>query len=204
MNKKLKLTMQILSLSAIITACGGGEEKKDEPVKDTVTTEETPKEPEYKYTYKIAELDVKGRWAVTIGDSTTVDQLGAFFGKNFPLLDKVTGNKKTKEAPMPLAIYYGFVPDKKFYTVAAICVDDSTLKVKHPFQLKKLYRGKALCVNYFGAYEKTAQAYMDIEQYIKEKKYTPGDHVWEYYVTDPMIEKDTSKWQTDIYYPIGE
>jgi effector-binding domain-containing protein len=25
---------------------------------------------------------------------------------------------------------------------------------------------------------------------------------WEVYVTDPMVEKDTAKWQTDIYYPV--
>ena len=25
---------------------------------------------------------------------------------------------------------------------------------------------------------------------------------WEQYISDPMTEKDTAKWQTDIYFPV--
>ena len=30
---------------------------------------------------------------------------------------------------------------------------------------------------------------------------SPGPS-WEVYVTDPGAEPDTSKWQTDIYFPV--
>jgi len=27
---------------------------------------------------------------------------------------------------------------------------------------------------------------------------------WEVYVNHPMVEKDTAKWQTDVYFPIDK
>ncbi|HYG50577.1 MAG TPA: GyrI-like domain-containing protein, partial [Flavobacteriales bacterium] len=89
--------------------------------------------------------------------------------------------------------------DKKFFTEAAIVVKDSTLKVKAPGKLKKLPAGKALKVVYMGDYMNMEKAWADVTQYAKEKGYTETMVAWEQYVTDPGMEKDTTKWQTDIY-----
>jgi effector-binding domain-containing protein len=41
--------------------------------------------------------------------------------------------------------------------------------------------------------------HMGMDEYMKEKSLTQT-LVLEEYVTDPMTEKDTAKWQTNIYY----
>ncbi|MDF2451811.1 MAG: hypothetical protein K0S26_1315, partial [Bacteroidota bacterium] len=59
--------------------------------------------------------------------------------------------------------------------------------------------GKVLKIEYFGAYDKSANAHYAMDAYMKEKGLTQS-YVLEEYVTDPGTEKDTAKWQTDIFY----
>ena len=86
--------------------------------------------------------------------------------------------------------------------VGWVMEDDSTIKVKAPMVLGKSYAGKALKVQYFGDYAKVKPAYDDIMQYMTEKGLSNNGSPWEVYITDPMKEKDTLKWQTDVYMPI--
>jgi len=201
MNTKFLSLALFMGLSFTLVNCGGEEKKEEEAPKEdtTAVVEEAPK---YEYTYKIEELDVMPRWVVAIGDTTTVDKLGPFFEKNFPILGKYVTSKKMK-AEMPAAYYYDFSVDKPFYTLAAMYVNDSTLKVKEPMKLQKMPGGKAIKVQYFGAYEKTETAYNDMMAYMEEKGWMPAGAPWEQYMTDPGMEKDTAKWQTDIYFLVA-
>lgn len=192
----------LLGLSSSLVGCGEGEEKKEEPKADTTSVVEEPEEPAYEYTYKVEEVSVEPHWAVTIGDSVSLADMQSFFGKNFPALGKFVSQKKM-EAQAPLAFYTNFSMDKKFYTVAAMYVNDSTLKVKSPMKLEKLYSGKAIKVVYTGDYKNMMKAYEDMEAYMKEKNLMPVGPNWEHYITDPMLEKDTTKWETDIYFPVA-
>jgi effector-binding domain-containing protein len=59
--------------------------------------------------------------------------------------------------------------------------------------------GKVLQLQYFGNYgQPMMKAYDALKAYMKEKNLTPSWSIEEY-VTDPMTEKDTAKWQTNIY-----
>jgi AraC family transcriptional regulator len=46
------------------------------------------------------------------------------------------------------------------------------------------------------------KAYEDIEQFMKENGFSNNGSSWEVYITDPGVEKDPAKVQTDIYMPI--
>jgi effector-binding domain-containing protein/uncharacterized protein YndB with AHSA1/START domain len=61
---------------------------------------------------------------------------------------------------------------------------------------------KALMVRYFGPYEKSSSAHAAIREYLDRKGMTAAGAPWETYVTDPATEPDTSKWETDVYYPV--
>ena len=54
-------------------------------------------------------------------------------------------------------------------------------------------------IEYFGSYEKSANAHYAMDAYMKEKGVIQS-FVLEEYITDPMTEKDTAKWQTNIFY----
>lgn len=197
---KTKL-FSIALLSLLLVNCGGEEKKEEAPKQDSTVAEE-PKEPAYEYTYQVSEVDVEPRWVVTIGDSTMLSDVPAFFQKNMPMVGKTAGMKEKDMTQPPLGIYYNLSPDKKFYTKAAIVITDSTRKVKAPGKLEKLPATTALKVVYLGDYMKMDKAYADLTAYAAEKGMTPTGLHWEQYMNDPMTEKDTAKWQTDIYLEV--
>ena len=58
------------------------------------------------------------------------------------------------------------------------------------------------CLSDFGPYELTAKAHTAIHEYIGAHNKKIIGAPWEVYVTDPGLEKDTAKWETDVYYPV--
>jgi effector-binding domain-containing protein len=55
---------------------------------------------------------------------------------------------------------------------------------------------------YFGAYDKMEPAYRAVAQYIKESGKIETGGPSEIYITSPMVEKDTAKWETHIAFPV--
>jgi len=61
---------------------------------------------------------------------------------------------------------------------------------------------KVVTAIHYGAYESTYFSYQAIEKYIKDKKLKQKGTPWEVYITDPQKEKDPSKMETQIFYPV--
>lgn len=61
---------------------------------------------------------------------------------------------------------------------------------------------KALMVKYFGSRKQVSKAYIALESFIKENGLLVAGSPWEEYITNPSIEPDTAKWQTNIYFPV--
>ena len=61
---------------------------------------------------------------------------------------------------------------------------------------------EAVYAKHFGSYD-SGNTHYAIEAYMKANEIDySGAYIWEVYITDPMNEPDTAKWQTDIYYPV--
>jgi effector-binding domain-containing protein len=184
------------------TACGGEQKEKDaDGNKDTVV-EVKDTTPAYEYKYQVAEETVAPGWWINIGDSLLVPALHDFFSKSFQAVAGFAGKNKQADSPM-LASFTDWSETKKFYVRAGRMVTDSTLKVKGNMKLEKFYAGKALKVQYMGNYGQDQMvAYNDLMQYMKEKELTQNGASWEVYLTNPMTEKDTAKWETHIFIPV--
>ena len=61
---------------------------------------------------------------------------------------------------------------------------------------------KALQIYYYGAYDETGDAYYTMDEYMQENDHVSDGAVIEVFVTDSMSEPDTSKWLTQIIYPV--
>jgi effector-binding domain-containing protein len=68
--------------------------------------------------------------------------------------------------------------------------------------VENLPEQKVVLAYYFGPYEKTYSAYMALGSYVKAENMEEVGGPWEIYVTDPMTEKDTMKWETRIAFPV--
>jgi len=53
-----------------------------------------------------------------------------------------------------------------------------------------------------GDYSELEQTYKEVEKFIKENKLTAKNVPWEVYVIGPGNEQDSTKWTTNIYFPI--
>ncbi len=54
-----------------------------------------------------------------------------------------------------------------------------------------------------GPYEKLPDAYSALTEWIKENGKHEAGPPWEVYVTDPGGEPDSSKWQTEVVWPVS-
>lgn len=136
------------------------------------------------------------------------EQCGPFLAKNLPKIMGDIEKAGLKPVMAPSMIFYSW-DEKTMMTdcVAAIAVSSSDDKEKDKVNKLKNWEkctvpaSKVLHIAYYGAYDKSMDAHMAMENRIKDKGYKK-DFVIEEYVTDPGMEKDTAKWLTNIYYVV--
>lgn len=66
-----------------------------------------------------------------------------------------------------------------------------------------LRKGRTLRFTYLGSYQDMELTYDAIDIYLEENKIKKREnYTWEQYITDPMLEPDSTQWLTYIYVPI--
>ncbi|MBC7382784.1 MAG: SRPBCC family protein [Bacteroidia bacterium] len=60
---------------------------------------------------------------------------------------------------------------------------------------------KALVVNYYGDYMHIGKVYQPGFEYMSQQHLNASGAPMEFYITDPMMEKDTAKWLTEVVLP---
>lgn len=63
--------------------------------------------------------------------------------------------------------------------------------------------GRALEAMHVGPYETLPQTYGAVMARMQADGLTPGDAMWEYYLTDPGAEPDPAAWKTLIVWPVA-
>src|SRR5579862_2761448 len=63
--------------------------------------------------------------------------------------------------------------------------------------------GRAFTTTHVGPYDKLSEAHHACMAYASESGLQVNDACWEVYLTDPGREPDSSKWVTELYYPIA-
>jgi hypothetical protein len=153
-----------------------------------------------KYEVKETNWDAGKVYYGTKTTNLAVDKISPFFGENLP---KIWGDmEKGKVTPTtpPSCLVFKWDDASMSGDMAAVIGGPADAKIKG-WEKYTVPAGKVLQVAYFGAYDKIGGAHAALMNYVKEKNLTQGV-VIEEYVTDPMNEKDTAKWQTNIYYTI--
>ena len=121
------------------------------------------------------------------------------------MFGELMGMQKTAKfefAGAPMSIFNKWDEEKQF-TVFENCVPvDRAVNGKGRVQYKVLPATRAVMGTHFGAYDKTMYLYTAMDKYIKDFKLTGTGGPIEEYITDPMSEPDTAKWQTNVYFPI--
>jgi effector-binding domain-containing protein len=131
----------------------------------------------------------------------TMMEMPGFYSKHLPAIGEALGKNKIQPEAAPMGLYWSFDEKEMKGDMAAVFKVAPGAKVKG-FENYTFPGGKVLHVEYYGNYEKIGAAHKAIDAYMKEKGLTQDAGVFEEYVTDPMSEKDTMKWLTNIYYRV--
>lgn len=129
-----------------------------------------------------------------------VEDMKAYFDKHMPELYGFAQTSNLK--PSPLRAYYYYWDGKETEVEVVMPVDKEPAN-KGEYGFREIPATKALLIDYYGAYEGSEAAHYAMDTYAKENNIKIG-MPWEVYVTDPATEPDTTKWLTQIYYPVLE
>lgn len=148
--------------------------------------------------YEVKEVQWEAKTFYGKKETLTFDKIEKFFGENYGKLGEALGKAKIQPVGMPKAIYFSYDENAGTTECAAVMEIANNVKLDG-FEKFESPAGKALLIEYYGAYDKSKEAHYAMDAYIKKNNLTQG-LVIEEYVTDPMTEKDTAKWLTNIYY----
>lgn len=152
------------------------------------------------YSYDIMEKTVEAKTIAGIREKIKAGDISKVLGKNYGLLMAYVTKSGAKCVGQPMAITMAW--DSLTWDFVAALPIDKEIPSQGNIKVEKSYTGKVIYIVYKGAYDKTYNAYMDLDAYVEENGLTEAAGPWEVYVTDPTTEPDTSKWITEIYFPV--
>jgi effector-binding domain-containing protein len=151
------------------------------------------------HTYKVKEVMLNKKHYVTSRNIVAFEEINNFFSKNVSaILLKLQQEGITATGPA-CALYYNYDEAKGTADVAVAVPVLSPVSIKD-LTSESLPDGNAAVVDYFGDYSKSEYAHYALDEYVKDRGYKLSLPVVEEYITDPLKEKDQSKWLTKIYY----
>lgn len=148
--------------------------------------------------YEIKELQWDAKTFYGKKDKLAFDKIAPFFAENYSKIGADIAKAKEQPIGPPKAIYFAFDEKTMVADLAAVMEVPEGTKIAG-WEKFETPAGKVLMIEYYGPYEKSAEAHYAMDAYIKKNGLTQGN-VIEEYVTDPMTEKDPAKWLTNIYY----
>jgi len=150
--------------------------------------------------YEVKEIQWEPKTFYGIKQTVAFDKMADFFGESYGKLGEALAKTKTQYIGAPKAIYFSFDETTMVSECAAAMEVPNGTKL-NGFEKYETPAGKVLLIEYYGAYDKSGAAHYAMDDYIKKNGLTQG-MVIEEYVTDPMMEKDTAKWLTNIFYTL--
>lgn len=173
--------------------------KFDEGLQNLKKIAETKSEPTTAM-YKVEEVETPSMFVMTMRKTVKTSEIGQTLGELYGMIGEKVKAQKLEMAGPVFAIYHSYSPDT--LTLEAGVQINKPGKTEGMVNAYEMPAGKAAFVDYYGAYEGTEPVYAAINEWASANGKKLIRAPWEVYVTDPMMEKDTAKWNTKIYYPV--
>jgi effector-binding domain-containing protein len=129
------------------------------------------------------------------------DKLSDFFKKNYDAIYGELGKQGLNLTDPPCAFYYRIDEAKQETDLAAAVPVPYNPASSESYEVLVLPPCKLVTRTHFGPYEQLAPVYEEMDAYVRDHGFKKG-LVIEEYLTDPLIEKDSGKWQTNIYFVV--
>jgi effector-binding domain-containing protein len=134
--------------------------------------------------------------------TTTQEAIGQVFDQHMPALWAEVQARGYQPAGAPYARYHKWDEDGVEVEIGIPLAAPVTNLVMEGSEPGELPGGRAGRLVHMGAYEGLMGAYQAFEGWLRESGEAAAGAPWEVYVTDPTSEPDSSKWRTEIYWPL--
>ncbi|MBL6448741.1 GyrI-like domain-containing protein [Fulvivirga sp. 29W222] len=151
--------------------------------------------------YDIVEVNWPQKTFITKREKLRFDQLSDFFSKNYKAIYSWIEKNGIETNGVPSAVYFSIDETKQETDLAAAVPVKGELPQSINFEILKTPPAKVITTTHYGSYESIHPAYSALDGYLKNNGLKKELIIEEYY-SDPVEEKDTSKWMTKIYFVI--
>jgi effector-binding domain-containing protein len=104
-------------------------------------------------------------------------------------------------ASMPMAVYLNWRDSD--CNIAVGCKVEGDVTLTNGCEFLDVPGGPHAFARHFGPYDTLHETHVAIRNWCAANGKRVSGPCWEAYPTDPGLEPDSSKWQTDVYYPVG-
>ena len=151
---------------------------------------------------KLAYINIPEQPFLSVHVNCKPTEIAAKLGESYGLITEWIKKNDMKMAGSPLAIYHRYDASAVVDMEPAIPV--TAAKAGSDQVQKGIIKAQMVVVaDYYGDYEKSSIAHDAINKWITDNGKKITGSPWEQYITDPMMETDTAKWLTKIYYPVN-
>lgn len=134
--------------------------------------------------------------------ANNVNDISKVMGEAYgAIMEAITRNGLSMAEGYPLAISTNY-DENSLSMICGIPVADGSSIEGEDVSVMKSPEGTTVRALHFGDYSLLEETHNQISQYADYYGYEITGYPWELYVTDPTIETDTSKWITEVYYPV--
>ena len=151
--------------------------------------------------YEVKEIVWHKRNFVIKRARISFDKLSTFFSETYGAIYKAVKTARKESNDPPCAIYYSVDEIKKQTDVAAAVPVRSNGNEVEGFDEVAIPQSKALLLSYHGSFENMRQAYEALGRYAADHKLQTHLMLEEYF-SDPAVERDPSRWKTNIYFMV--
>ena len=153
----------------------------------------------------IRPTQLKERPTAVVRERVPMSALRDFFGRAFGAVTGAVQEQHVQLAGPPFALYRGMPTDvvdvEAGFPLAAPF--SSQAGADTAVSAGTLPAGPAYEALHVGPYELLPQTYGAIMARMREDGVSPGEAMWEYYLSDPGAEPDPAKWQTLVVWPVA-
>jgi len=151
--------------------------------------------------YVIEEVMVDSVSYYSLMDSVNREKMALTTETMLTGLTEFAANNDIEVSGAPFTIYH-YWDSKTTKMECGIPVTDNSIEGKEGITAGSNYAGNALKTTHLGGYKNSEKSHSSIGDYVEIHGKMIIGNPWEVYIAGPMNEPDTSKWITEIYYPI--
>ncbi|WP_431245555.1 GyrI-like domain-containing protein [Leifsonia xyli] len=130
-----------------------------------------------------------------------LNELQGFFSRAFPAAAAALQAQGRYPAGPPFGKYYGMPTDT--VDVEAGFPASGPIAAEGGIVPGTLPAGRVVEATHVGPYDTIHETYAAVQRFFADNGLTPGDVMWECYLSDPERQPDPSTWRTQICWPVA-